>query len=63
MTAVAALFAGTGVRLDDSYGPLLIDPGRGRHVVRGEATPEARRRAEAIPGVQFFSDVRQAPMS
>lgn len=63
MRAVAVLFTGTGVVLDDGYGPHLIDPSRGRHVVRGEATPEARRKAEAIPGVQFFSDARQAPMS
>ncbi len=62
MPAVAALLAGTGVRLDDGYGPVLIDPGRGRYVVRGEATLEARRKAEAIPGVQFFADARQAPM-
>lgn len=59
---MTALFAGTGVRLDVGYGPHLIDAERGRHVVRGEATPEARKRAEAIPGVQFFADVRQAPM-
>lgn len=62
MAAVTALFAGTGVRLDGSYGPHLIDAGRGRHVVRGEATPEARKKAEAIPGVRFFADVPQAPM-
>lgn len=61
--AVAALLDGTGVRLDGAYGPVLIDPHSGRHVVRGEATPEARRRAEAIPGVRFFADIRQEPMS
>jgi hypothetical protein len=50
------------IEVDPSYGPILIDPAKGRYVVRGTATPSARQHAEAnIPGVQFFGDQRIAP--
>lgn len=63
MSAVQALLEGTGIQLDSSYGPILINPKLGRYVVRGMATSEARAKAEQIPGVRFFADARQKPMS
>jgi hypothetical protein len=63
MAAIRALLEGTNVQLDPSYGPIPINPKLGRYVVRGVATPEARAKAERIPGVRFFSDVKQKPMS
>jgi len=63
MTAIRALLEGTGIQLDSGYGPILINPKLGRYVVRGVATPEARSKAESIPGVRFFSDAQQKPMS
>lgn len=62
MGEVRKLLAGAGIDLDASYGPIPIDPVKGRYVVRGTATPSARQHAEAnIPGVQFFGDPRIAP--
>lgn len=63
LPAVQALLKGTGVQLDASYGPILINPQLGRYVVRGKATSKARAKAEQIPGVRFFAEVRQKPMS
>jgi hypothetical protein len=63
MPAVRDLLEDTGIQLDSSYGPILIDPKLGRYVVRGVATPEARAKAEQIPGIRFFADTRQKPMS
>ncbi len=62
MPAVKALLADTGVQLDDGYGPILVNPASGRFVVRGKATRSARARAEALPGVRFFSDAGVSPM-
>ena len=62
MSDVKKMLEGTKIDLDASYGPILIDPAKGRYVVRGTATPSARQYAEAnIPGVQFFGDPRIAP--
>jgi hypothetical protein len=62
MSDVKKMLAGAKIDLDASYGPILIDPVKGRYVVRGTATPSARQYAEAnIPGVQFFGDPRIAP--
>ncbi len=61
MAAVRALLEHTGVELDPDYGPVVINPKLGRCVVRGTASPEARAKAEQIPGVRFFADVRQEP--
>jgi hypothetical protein len=63
MPAVRALLEGTGIELDGGYGPILINPKVGRYVVRGMATPEARSKAESIPGIRFFADAQQKPMS
>jgi len=62
MTGVKSLLADTGVELDEGYGPILVNPALGRYVVRGAATREARAKAEALPGVRFYSDARQSPM-
>ena len=59
---VRDLLAGTGVQLDDGYGPVPVDPAAGRYVVRGTATRAARRRAEKIRGVRFFGDVKIGPL-
>lgn len=61
MEDVSELFRGTGIELDASYGPILVNPGLGRFVVRGLADPPARERAEAIPGVRLFADARIEP--
>jgi len=62
MSAIRDLLKDTGIQLDSGYGPILINPKLGRYVVRGTATPEARAKAEQIPGVRFFADTRQKPM-
>lgn len=61
MTAIRRLLDGLGVTLDLEYGPIPINPTLGRYVVRGSASPEARARAEQIPGVRFFADAIQEP--
>lgn len=63
MAAIRALLGDTGVELDVDYGPVPINPKLGRYVVRGVASPDARARAETIPGVRFFADARQEPAS
>ncbi len=62
MSAMQRLLAGTGLRLDETYGPILINPQLGRYVVRGTVTPEARARIEQIAGVRLFSDSKVQPM-
>jgi hypothetical protein len=61
MPAARTLLAGTGVELDQTYGPILVNPARGRYVVRGRASRAARAKAEALPGVRFFSDAGISP--
>jgi hypothetical protein len=62
LAKIHALLEGTGVQLDDDYGPILVNPKLGRYVVRGTATTQARAKAEQIQGVRFFPDIRQQPM-
>ena len=52
------LLDGTGVELDPSYGPFLVNPGEGRYVVRGIVSPEAKKKLEAKEGVTLFRDKR-----
>jgi hypothetical protein len=61
MPEALTLFEGTGLELDEGYGPIPINPKLGRYVLRGLATPEARSRAERISGVRFFADTQQKP--
>jgi hypothetical protein len=63
MPAVRSLLEDTGVELDGNYGPILVNDKLGRYVVRGKATSEARAKAEQIPGVRFFADIQQKPIS
>src|SRR2546428_13503605 len=63
MTTIRALLDGVGVAVDPGYGPVSINPKLGRYVVRGVASPDARERAEQIPGVRFFADAIQEPAS
>ena len=63
IATVRDLLMDTGVELDESYGPFLINPKLGRYVVRGLASPEARAKAEQVPGVRFFADAQQKPMT
>lgn len=56
MEKIVELLSPAGVQLDTSYGPINVNPKLGRYVVRGTATPRARRAAEKIEGVQFFGD-------
>ncbi len=61
MPGVKEMLAETGVEVDEGYGPILVNPGLGRYVVRGAASREARAKAEALPGIRFFADARQEP--
>jgi hypothetical protein len=61
MAAIRALLDGVGVVVDPDYGPIPINPELGRYVLRGLASPDARARAEQIPGVRFFADAIQEP--
>ena len=61
MATIRALLDGVGVAVDADYGPVPINPTLGRYVVRGVASPDARQRAEQIPGVRFFADTVQEP--
>ena len=61
MATIRALLDSAGVTLDPNYGPVPINPQLGRYVVRGVASPDARQRAEQIPGVCFFADAIQEP--
>src|SRR3989442_5170761 len=63
MATIRSLLEGAGVALDPNYGPLPINPQLGRYVVQGVASPDARERAEQIPGVRFFADAIQEPTS
>jgi hypothetical protein len=63
MAAIRVLLEGVGVAVDPNYGPVPINPKLGRYVVRGAASPDARERAEQIPGVRFFADAVQEPAS
>jgi hypothetical protein len=63
LSTVKSMLEGTGVQLDDSYGPIAINPTLGRYVVRGTATPEAMEKAKQIPGVRLFADARLKPAS
>ena len=61
MVRIRTLLEDTGIQLDSDYGPILVNSKLGRYVVRGTASPEARAKAERIPGVRFFADTRQQP--
>ncbi|HEV2669476.1 MAG TPA: hypothetical protein VGU74_00125 [Gemmatimonadales bacterium] len=61
MAAIRSLLDGLGITLDLAYGPIPINLALGRYVVRGSASPDARARAEQIPGVRFFADAVQEP--
>ena len=63
MATIRALLDTVGVAVDPDYGPVSINPQLGRYVVRGVASPDARERAEQIPGVRFFADAMQEPAS
>jgi hypothetical protein len=63
MSDIQSLLEGTGIQLDSNYGPIPVNPKLGRYVVRGKATPEAKAKAERIPGVRFFADAKIKPTS
>ena len=63
MSRAKQLLAATGVKLDESYGPILVNPGLGRYVVRGAASRKAKAKAEALPGIRFYPDARQEPLA
>ncbi len=62
MLKTRGLFKGTGVEIDESFGPILISRQLGRYILRGRATATARAKAENIRGVSFFADPQQQPM-
>ncbi len=61
MTQLRSLLEGTGVELEESSGPILVNPALGIYVARGSATEEAKAKAERITGVQLFAEVPQRP--
>jgi hypothetical protein len=65
LSVLQRLLDRTGIELDAKYAPVCINPQQRRFVVRGEATLEARQRAEKKLGadVKFFSDSRVQPMA
>src|SRR5207245_10344472 len=63
MATIRALLDGVGVAVDPDYGPVPINPKLGRYVVRGVASPDARQRAEQIPGIRFFAAAIQESAS
>lgn len=56
MRTIQRLLGVTGLHLDETYGPILINSKLGRYVVRGTVTPEARAKIEQIAGVRLFAD-------
>src|SRR5436309_16138105 len=63
MATIRSLLDGVGVTVDPDYGPVPINRQLGRYVVRGVASPDARERAERIPGVRFFADaIKSLPL-
>jgi hypothetical protein len=56
MDGIHKLLAPTGLELDPDYGPIYVNPQRGRVVVRGKGTDKARAEAEKISGIQLFRD-------
>jgi hypothetical protein len=58
---IIGLLEGTGIELDLSYGPVVIDRKQKKVVVRGTATEEAKAKAEEIPGVTLFADLKGGP--
>ena len=61
MDAAKQLLGPTGMELDPTYGPILVNPKLGHYVVRGRGSSGARAQAEKISGVQLFSDVKIQP--
>ena len=59
--AAEKLLGSTGIELDKSYGPILVNPKKGRYVVRGFASPAAVAKAKALPGVSVFADAPIQP--
>ncbi|MEK7726856.1 MAG: hypothetical protein AAB354_00515 [candidate division KSB1 bacterium] len=65
LSVMQRLLDRTGIALDSKYAPVCINPQQRRFVVRGDATLEARHRAEELlgPDVKFFSDGRVQPLA
>jgi hypothetical protein len=51
----------TGLTVDETYAPVLIDRNLGRYVVRGSGTPQSSEKAKQIQGVRIFNDSRIEP--
>jgi hypothetical protein len=61
MERVRKLLEPTGMKIDHTYGPILVNPARGRFVVRGTGSPGAKAKAEKIGGIQLFRDMKIQP--
>jgi hypothetical protein len=57
MSTIKKILKDTGIKLDQSYGPYLVNPKEGRFVVRGIADPKAEEKALKIKGVTIFHDL------
>ena len=58
LSKIRALLEPTGLKIDHSYGPIVVNPARGRVVVRGTGSQAARAKAEKIGGIQLFPDMK-----
>jgi hypothetical protein len=61
MQAITDLLKGTGIKLDPTYGPILVNPKAGNYVVRGTGDEEAQEKAKQISGVKLFPDSKISP--
>jgi hypothetical protein len=62
MQDISDILKGTGIRLDPHYGPYVVNPKLGRHLVRGLADSEAEQKAKKIAGVILFRDAKIEPI-
>jgi hypothetical protein len=61
LNKISALLEPTGMKIDRSYGPIVVNPARGRIVVRGTGSQAAKAKAEKIGGIQLFPDMQVEP--
>ena len=61
LNKIRALLKPTGMKIDHNYGPIVVNPARGRIVVRGRGSDDAKAKAAKIGGIQLFPDMTVEP--
>lgn len=56
------LLGPSGFELDESYGPICVNPVQKRYVVRGAASDQAIAELRKLPGVAVFPDAKVEPI-